>query len=104
MGRTGIRSRTGGVDITAISTAVRSNAPWIERVEIAQTEDGYVLRLHPDPLLIKARALQQGRDDDSIRAAVRDVRFQRATEEAVARVKSSFVAEQHVLRHEIVVE
>jgi hypothetical protein len=86
---------------TTIAEAVRAHAPWIERVEAEPAGTGYLVRLFPDRLMVKARALQQGLADESVEAALRSPRFRQALENAVARANAGLSAEHRIERHEV---
>jgi hypothetical protein len=54
--------------------------------------------------MVMARALQQGLRDESVKAAVRNPRFQRALVAAVERANVSLDPEHRIQRHEVVDE
>jgi nitrate reductase beta subunit len=87
-----------------IQGAVRQTAPWIERVDVGLEPDGFLVRLYPDRLMVMARAIQQGLRDESVKAAVRNPRFQRALVAAVERANRPLDPEHRIQRHEVVDE
>lgn len=87
-----------------IEGAVRRTAPWIERIQVRLDTDGFLVRLHPDRLMVMARALQQGLRDESVTAAVQNPRFRRALAAALERANLSLDPEHRIQRHEVVDE
>jgi hypothetical protein len=89
----------GLVDVT-IASAIRTQAPGIGKVEVERRGGGWHVRLYPDRIMVKARAIQQGLTDESISAALACPRFQRSISYAVGRVNSSLGDTDQVHGHE----
>lgn len=75
--------------------------PLIAHVVVTGEPDGRAALLRLDPLLVDARAGQQGLADRSIAAAAADPRVRRMLADAVARVNADCAPQQRIARFSI---
>ncbi len=85
-----------------LARRVREASPLIASVVLSSERDGLVAHVRLDPLLVDARAGQQGLSDRSIAAAAADPRVQRMIADAIARANAGCPPEEQIVRHEIV--
>lgn len=90
------------LELSELGRRLRLRAPWIQHVVFVQEDDQLVARIHLDPMMIKARAIQQGLADESVAAAAGNPRVQRAIAAAVAAVNRTVAPGMQLQRHEIV--
>jgi hypothetical protein len=88
----------------SIVKAVKTQAPWIGRIDVEFRDVGCSVRLYPDRLMVKARAIQQGLADESVAAALQCARFQQAVVSAIRRVNSTIEDAHRIDRHEVLEE
>ena len=93
-----------GPDRTLASDLARricEASPLIAAVVLAAERDGLVAHVRLDPLLVDARAGQQGLPDRSVAAAAIDPRVHRVIEDAIAQANAGCAGGERIARHEI---
>lgn len=80
---------------------IRAASPLIAGVVLSAERDGLVAHVRLDPLLVDARAGQQGLPDRSVAAAASDPRVRRVVEEAILRASNACLPGERIIRHEI---
>ncbi len=84
-----------------LSRRVRAASPLIASVVLSAEREGLVAHVRLDPLLVDARAGQQGLSDRSVVAAAGDPRVQRVIADAITRANAGCPPAERIVRHEI---
>jgi hypothetical protein len=71
----------------------------IGAVQLTPAAGGWVVTLHLDSRVVKARAEQQGLSDDSVAAAADNPRVRRALADVIERVNDTLPVDERILRH-----
>ena len=84
-----------------LARRVRDASPLIASVVLSADRDGLVAHVRLDPVLVDARAGQQGLSDRSVDAAATDPRVRRVIEHAIADANADCPVAGRIVRHEI---
>jgi len=82
-----------------LARRVCDGSPLIASVVVTAEPDGRVAHVRLDPLLVNARAGQQGLPDSSVSAAAADPRVQRLVADAIAQANAGRAPAAQIVRH-----
>lgn len=89
------------VDRRRLARMLQTASPWFLKVDLQPSLGGWSATMQIDPNMAKARADQQGLQDQSLRAAVRDERVRQVWEAHIARVNTSLPAGQRIVSYSL---
>lgn len=87
-----------------LARRIREASPLIASAILSAEREGLVAHVRLDPLLVAARAGQQGLADRSVAAAAADPRVRRVVADAIAQATAAVPSAERIVRHEIAPE